>query len=175
MRSERLAGVSRLGFKAATNVCNGWKADISSVCWKQMTTRLRNRSAGVLLGLCTSAPAFAGHNATYSSDHCGVSPVAWSRQGSEFGELLLHNRINVAPQHLSWNGRRVTARQLRSLLTQARQLNPLASMQVVFRGDVGCRRVRLIRQDVTKHLRCGAGQTCVEYSYSEWKRTLPPH
>ena len=137
-----------------------------------MTTQLRSVTS-VLLSLC-SVPAFGANSPVYSSHRCGGSPVGWSRQGTEFGELLYQNRIDVSRHFIRWNGRPVTAARLSLLLSEARHLNPRPGLDVVFRGDVDCRKVQMIREDVTSRLACGPEQRCVEYSYAEWARSLPP-
>jgi len=135
--------------------------------------------AGCIIGAltavgCTSSHAQAERSiSTYKVNRCGGSPRSWAPRGSEFGELLLHDRLEVAPNHFIWNETPVSRTSLHHRLLVARHMPSNVGLQLIFSGADDCRLVRSIRQEVDDTLRCGRDHKCVEYLAGEHRRDFP--
>ena len=152
-------------------VCFGWEAAI----WCGIIRVMRASSLcqcfggpSIALFACVAVSAHAG--SFYSEGRCGGSPAHWSPQGSEFGELLLHDKLYVTPKKLTWNDTPVTRAVMHSRLLRARQMPPNVSLQVIFSGRTGCHFVQSIRTDISAALQCGRDHKCIEYSDTDRRR-----
>ncbi|WP_395328185.1 hypothetical protein WBP06_12585 [Novosphingobium sp. BL-8H] len=111
--------------------------------------------------------------ATYSKGKCSPGQANWMPKGSQSGELMWSNAINIEPGQLEWNGNPVTNGQLKHLLAEAAH-NPFGGMVLVVGPSVPCDQVDEFRRTITASMKCGKGRICVEYSTDEWQATQPP-
>ncbi len=110
---------------------------------------------------------------TYSENKCLPSALGWMPQGSQSGELMWFNAIEVTPGQAMWNGNHVSNDNLRNLLTNASR-NHFGSMVLIIDPSLTCEEVNELRDVVTEKMKCGPERICVEYSTVEWRATLPP-
>ncbi len=106
----------------------------------------------------------------YALDRCGGTPAGWQAQGSEFGELMSHNLLQVGSKGLKWNRVPVSGTVLRTYLGAVSSLNPAPALVVIFEPDGDCRAVAGIRRAIETRLSCGQAGICVEYSQAQWAR-----
>jgi hypothetical protein len=138
------------------------------------STRLYVVITALFVALCASAAMSVEPHSNYSNGRCGGSPAHWSPKGSEFGELLLNDKLYVAPGGLTWNGIPIMRDGLERRLSRARRMPPNVGLQVVFSGGTDCRLVQSIRKQMDAALRCGRDHKCIEYSEREARRNFPP-
>lgn len=119
-----------------------------------------------------AAPPLERESSVYRAHRCGPVPPNWKARGSEFGELVLSNRLVVSQGQLRWNDSAVDWQTLRRYLREAGKLNPVPNLQVVIDSSTHCDRVTAVRRAVTAIFGCVTA--CVEYSTDEWLKTLPP-
>ena len=125
-------------------------------------------------GISASAASASGGGPSYSDHHCGGAPANWLRQGREFGELTVVNRVTVLSTKLLWNGLSVDREELRTMLGRVRKLPVKPALQLVIDGRAACASVSSIREEIDATLNCGAHQKCVEYSKLELRLLEPP-
>lgn len=116
-----------------------------------------------------------GSPSVYASDRCGEPGPGWSPQGSEFGHLMARNTVWFGPDRLTWNGARISAEDLQSILDDAGKLNPSVNMQVVYDEEADCRHVRQMRALIAAKLTCTVTMACVEYSEAEYEVQAARH
>lgn len=110
----------------------------------------------------------------YGERQCGGTPSGWQRQGSEFGELMTVNLLEVRQDRAVWNHKPVNKLTLSRYITEMSRLNPLPNFVLVIDPPSSCSEVRAIRAMITAHLPCGSQSACVEYPSAVWKRLTPP-
>lgn len=111
----------------------------------------------------------------YAANHCGGSPLHWSPHGSEYGELMTHNKLAIGRAKLNWNGVALSAATLESYLHEMSRYSAPVNLQVIFDDRLDCRLVNRTRALVTDKLRCNFSGACVEYSESEYRAEASRH
>ena len=124
---------------------------------------------------CSSQARTHKPSLTYNGNRCGGTPSGWSAQGSEYGELMVHNSLRVERGRFTWNGATVSSATIQMYLAQMKSLHPSVSLQVVFDRNAGCGLVNRVRRVVDQTLHCGRGQRCIEYSKTEWQARSAGH
>jgi hypothetical protein len=127
--------------------------------------------------LCTLSLASCGKPAappsppatTYALNRCGGPPASWRAQGSEFGELMTSNRLQVGAKGLEWNQTRISGETLRTYLSALSALHSGSGLSVIFEPAADCRAVADVRRAIETRLSC-ARAVCVEYSQAEWAK-----
>jgi hypothetical protein len=110
----------------------------------------------------------------YSEKECRPAPKNWQKQGSEFGELMTVNLLEISGSQLFWNKVAIDTQTLRRYLIEVRRLNPKPNVVLVVEPQVRCSEVLALRRLISSNLHCGVGFACVEYSSRAWKRVQPP-
>jgi hypothetical protein len=129
----------------------------------------------VLVGCNGSQAQPERRSSTYNVSRCGGAPSNWSPHGSEFGELMAHNTLEVGPASVRWNGIAISAATAKEYLGDMNQLNPHVNIQVVFDELTDCNVVQQTRALVSDNLHCGPTEACVEYSEPEWQGQQARH
>jgi hypothetical protein len=110
----------------------------------------------------------------YGEKQCRPKPKGWQTHGSEFGELMTVNLLEVRDSRLFWNNAVLNTQTLRRYLTEVRRLNPMPNMVLVVSPQALCSEVHSMRRMISSNLQCGDGFACVEYSSRAWKSAQPP-
>jgi hypothetical protein len=110
----------------------------------------------------------------YSEKECRPAPKNWQKHGSEFGELMTVNLLEISGTRLFWNKVPIDTQTLRSYLIEVRRLNPKPNVVLVVEPQVRCSEVLTLRRLISSNLQCGVGFACVEYSSRAWKSVQPP-
>jgi hypothetical protein len=112
--------------------------------------------------------------ATYGENQCRPAPQGWQRRGSEFGELMTVNLLEIRHDRLVWNGAPVNRRTLQTYLAESRRLNPAPNIVLVIDQRSTCSEVASVRASISGGLRCGSDHACVEYTAAAWRKAQPP-
>ena len=110
----------------------------------------------------------------YGEAKCLPTIGKWQAQGSEFGELMIHNTLDVGERTALWNGVPIDRPSLHRYLREMRHY-PAAAMVVVFQPQTTCSEVAAIRRVISAELECGIRRACVEYSEQAWRRQSADH
>ncbi len=121
----------------------------------------------------SQAKSFTNEKSNYGARQCKPTPRGWQRQGSEFGELMIFNRLEVSRARMIWNDKPISPRVLTGYLKEARGM-PSIGMQLVIDPSALCTEVEAARRAISMHVPCGHDLACVEYSKADWIKTLPP-
>jgi len=125
------------------------------------------------LAACERGPVHPPKPASYAEDKCGGQP-SWSATGSESGELMTYNHLEVTPSAILWNGVAISRATLSDYLVQIRALNPRPVTALVPSSNANCNEVEAVRKVMEDRLRCSAERYCVEYSKAEFANRHPP-
>ena len=119
------------------------------------------------------AQSLTNEKPNYGARQCKPTPRGWQRQGSEFGELMIFNRLEVSRARIIWNDKPISPQVLTSYLKEAEGI-PSIGMQLVIGPSALCTEVEVARRAISTHLPCGYDRACVEYSKADWIKTRPP-
>ena len=154
-------------FASAVVTPNGekwWKTDICL-----LRSVMRSISLLVETALAASAIVANPHVANadrrleaYREGQCGGTPSGWQKQGSEFGELMTVNLLEVRKDQLVWNHKPVNKRIIRRYIAEMSRLNPLPNIVLVIDPRSSCSEVRAIRAIITSRLHCGSVRARLE-------------
>lgn len=137
-----------------------------------------SRAAAVALLIPTGcghqADAIQGQPTVYAQQRCGGLPVKWGRKGSESGELMTYNRLDVGSTAMRWNGKIIDTATLHRYVSDVHKLNPQPVTVVVAADRADCGTIKNVRRLLDAELECSANLVCVEYSQAEWTKWHPP-
>jgi hypothetical protein len=105
----------------------------------------------------------------YGDGQCPPNPMIWQAQGSEFGELMIHNTLEIGDHRIGWNGVSIDRPTLDRYFGEMRAF-PSAHLVVVFEPQTRCSEAEAIRRAVSATLDCGKHRSCVEYSALAWMK-----
>jgi hypothetical protein len=125
------------------------------------------------LAACKREPIQPPKPTIYGDGLCGGRP-SWSVAGSEGGELMTYNRLQVTPAETLWNGVAVSRATLNDYLGQIRALNPRPVTALVPDSAARCNDVEAVRRVMEVRLQCATEGHCVEYPETEWAKRHPP-
>ena len=109
----------------------------------------------------------------YGQNKCLPFEPNWLPQGSQFGELMWFNALNVKPTGLTWNEHRVSEISFQQKIAKAGRM-PFGGFVFIVDLSAPCTKVDALRRIITRTLKCGAHRICVEYSTPEWEETRLP-
>lgn len=131
--------------------------------------------AAVAIGSGSDPLQAAKKAATYGENQCRPAPQGWKRRGTEFGELLTFNLLEVRHNRLIWNGTPIKRQILQTYLIESRRLNPVPNITLVIDQRSTCLEVASARAAISAGPRCGSEHhVCVEYTAATWRRAQPP-
>jgi hypothetical protein len=131
--------------------------------------------AMMLTAACGQKPAPpAPKPSIYAQNQCGGASPAWSPQGSELGDMVLFNRLDITPRGLKWNDQPVDRQMLRRYLREASNLKPTPITTLVVDRSATCTAVAAVRNAMDGILKCSSKWKCVEYADIQWAKKHPP-
>ena len=125
------------------------------------------------LAACKREPVSPLKAASYAEGMCGGRP-SWAAPGSESGELMTYNHVQVTQSGTLWNGVAIDRATLNYYLEQVRALSPQPITALVPDSKAKCDDVESVRRTMETRLRCSVEKTCVEYPNQEWLKRHPP-
>ena len=100
--------------------------------------------------------------ATYGTD-CSVPLVQWKTPKDGYGHLMMHNVVHIDRTNgLTWNGVRISRKQLDQFLTTVPTLNPVPELTLQVDPNASCSEVSEIRHLIDRKLECRESRLCGE-------------
>ena len=136
----------------------------------------------ILLSLLAAASCKDRHEITstkktaiFKADLCGGYPKGWRPLGSESGEFVVYNELNLGVSGVRWNGASIDDSTLRNYLIRIQDFTPTPVTALVIDDTVSCLRVDRIRAIMNEFGHCNGEASCVEYSSQAWLLRHPPN
>ncbi|MDF7776503.1 hypothetical protein P1X14_14705 [Sphingomonas sp. AOB5] len=137
-----------------------------------------SRALGIALALTgcgQPSPAPSPRPESYAERRCGGVPSAWGEPGSENGELMQFNRLDVSDSGLRWNDKAIDRAAMHRNLDAVAAIGlPLPLTVIVVADATGCSTVASVRSEIDARLHCAASHNCIEYSEADWRKWHPP-